>query len=166
MIPALRDALVSLDAEFERPYGGTAGSRSRRSGCSGLRCCRRPTPCARSASCGTDRLLFRWFIGLGIDDAVWDHAAFLKNRDRLLVPPEAGKGGADVAAKLLEAVLRHLKVKRFLSDDHFSVDSTLAEAWASLKSFRAKGRQRRTGLRTERDPQFPRRKARQRHARE
>jgi hypothetical protein len=69
-------------------------------------------------------------VGLGIDDAVWDHSTFSKNRDRLL--------DADVAAKFLEAVLRHGKVKRFLSDDHFSVDGTLVEAWASLKSFRAK----------------------------
>ena len=83
-------------------------------------------------------LLFRWFVGLGIDDAVWDHSVFSKNRDRLL--------DADVAAKFLEAVLRHPKVERFLSDDHFSVmleaclrhDGTLVEAWASLKSFRAK----------------------------
>ena len=75
-------------------------------------------------------LLFRWFVGLGIDDVVWDHSTFSKNRDRLL--------DADVAAKFLEAVLRHPKVKRFLSDDHFSVDGTLPEAWASLKSFRAK----------------------------
>ena len=75
-------------------------------------------------------LLFRWFVGLGVDDPVWDHSTFSKNRDRLL--------DADVAAKFLEAVLRHPKVKRFLSDDHFSVDGTLVEAWASLKSFRAK----------------------------
>ena len=75
-------------------------------------------------------LLFRWFVGLGIDDAVWDHSTFSKNRDRLL--------DADVAAKFLAAVLRHPKVKRFLSDEHFSVDGTLVEAWASLKSFRAK----------------------------
>jgi transposase len=75
-------------------------------------------------------LLFRWFVGLGIDDPVWDHSTFSKNRDRLL--------DADVAAKFLEAVLRHPKVKRFLSDEHFSVDGTLVEAWASLKSFRAK----------------------------
>jgi hypothetical protein len=61
---------------------------------------------------------------------VWDATVFTKNRDRLL--------DADVAAKVLEAVLRHPKVKRFLSDDHFSVDGTLVEAWASLKSFRAK----------------------------
>jgi hypothetical protein len=75
-------------------------------------------------------LLFRWFVGLGIDDPVWDHSTFSKNRDRLL--------DADVAAKFLEAALRHPQVKRFLSDDHFSVDGTLVEAWASLKSFRAK----------------------------
>jgi hypothetical protein len=72
----------------------------------------------------------QWFVGLGIDDPVWDHSTFSKNRDRLL--------DADVAAKFLEAVLRHTKVKRFLSDDHFSVDGTLVEAWASLKSFRAR----------------------------
>lgn len=75
-------------------------------------------------------LLFRWFVGLGIDDAVWDHSTFSKNRDRLL--------DADVAAKFLQAVLRHGKVKRFLSDEHFSVDGTLVEAWASMKSFRAR----------------------------
>ena len=75
-------------------------------------------------------LLFRWFVGLGIDDAVWDHSTFSKNRERLL--------GADVAAKFLAAVLRHPQVTRFLSDEHFSVDGTLVEAWASLKSFRAK----------------------------
>src|SRR3954466_11418032 len=75
-------------------------------------------------------LLFRWFVGLGIDDGVWDHSTFSKNRERLL--------GADVAAKFLAAVLRHPKVTRFLSDEHFSVDGTLVEAWASLKSFRAK----------------------------
>jgi transposase len=75
-------------------------------------------------------LLFRWFVGLGIDDPVWDHSTFSKNRDRLL--------DADVAAKFLEAVLRHPKVKRFLSDEHFTVDGTLIEAWASMKSVRAK----------------------------
>jgi transposase len=75
-------------------------------------------------------LLFRWFVGLGVDDAVWDHSTFSKNRDRLLE--------ADVAAKFLEAVLRHAKVKQFLSDEHFAVDGTLVEAWASMKSLRAK----------------------------
>ena len=69
-------------------------------------------------------------VGLGIDDAVWDHSTFSKNRDRLL--------DADVAARFLEAVLHHKQVRRFLSDDHFSVDGTLVEAWASMKSVRAK----------------------------
>ena len=125
--------LASLDAEFERLYEGT-GRQSIA-----------PERLLRASllqafySVRSERqlmeqidynLLFRWFVGLGIDDAVWDHSTFSKNRDRLL--------DADVAAKFLEAVLRHPKVKRFLSDDHFSVDGTLVEAWASLKSFRAK----------------------------
>src|SRR5580693_8530830 len=75
-------------------------------------------------------LLFRWFVGLGVDDPVWDHSTFSKNRDRLLE--------GDIAAKFLRAVLAQPKVKRLLSSDHFSVDGTLLEAWASLKSFRRK----------------------------
>jgi IS5 family transposase len=75
-------------------------------------------------------LLFRWFVGLGVDDAVWDHSTFSKNRDRLLE--------GDVATKLLSAVLAQPRVKRLLSTDHFSVDGTLVEAWASMKSFRPK----------------------------
>ena len=74
-------------------------------------------------------LLFRRFVGLGIDYPVWDHSTFSKNRDRLV--------DADVAAKFLEGVLRHSRLKKFLSDDHLLVDGTLVEAWASLKSFRA-----------------------------
>jgi hypothetical protein len=76
-------------------------------------------------------LLFCWFVGLGIDDGVWDHSTVSKNRDRLL--------DADVAAKFLEAVLRHPNVKRFLSDDHFSVDGMLLEAWASFKELAHQG---------------------------
>jgi transposase len=75
-------------------------------------------------------LLFRWFVGLGVDDPVWDHSVFSKNRDRLL------KG--EIAAKLLNAILDQPQVKRLLSSDHFSVDGTLIEAWASIKSFRRK----------------------------
>lgn len=75
-------------------------------------------------------LLFRWFVGLGIDDAVWDHSVFSKNRDRLL--------DGDIAAKFLSAILAGPRVKALLSSDHFSVDGTLVEAWASMKSFRAK----------------------------
>ncbi len=76
-------------------------------------------------------LLFRWFVGLGVDDPVWDHSTFSKNRDRLLE--------GDIAAKFLAAVLSQPRVKRLLSSEHFSVDGTLIEAWASLKSFRPKG---------------------------
>jgi transposase len=75
-------------------------------------------------------LLFRWFVGLGIDDPVWDHSTFSKNRDRLLE--------GVVAARFLSAILAQPRVKRLLSGDHFSVDGTLVEAWASMKSFRAK----------------------------
>jgi transposase len=75
-------------------------------------------------------LLFRWFVGLGIDDTAWDHSTFSKNRDRLLE--------GDIAAKFLGAVLAQPRVKKLLSTDHFSVDGTLIEAWASLKSFRSK----------------------------
>lgn len=75
-------------------------------------------------------LLFRWFVGLGVDDPVWDHSAFTHNRDRLLA--------GEIAGKFLRAVLAQPKVKRLVSSDHFSVDGTLIEAWASLKSFRRK----------------------------
>ena len=75
-------------------------------------------------------LLFRWFVGIGVDDAAWDHSTFSKNRERLLE--------GDIAAKLLSAVLSQPRVKRLLSTDHFSVDGTLIEAWASMKSFRPK----------------------------
>lgn len=75
-------------------------------------------------------LLFRWFVGLGVDDPVWDHSTFSKNRDRLLE--------GEIAAKFLAAVLAQPKVKRLVSSDHFSVDGTLIEAWASIKSFRRK----------------------------
>src|SRR5262249_17901285 len=75
-------------------------------------------------------LLFRWFVGIGVDDAAWDHSVFSKNRERLLE--------GDIAAKLLSAVLAHPRVKRLLSTDHFSVDGTLIESWASMKSFKPK----------------------------
>ena len=75
-------------------------------------------------------LLFRWFVGLGIDDVAWDQTSFGKNRDRLLA--------GDVAARFLAEVLADAKIKRLLSSEHFSVDGTLIEAWASMKSFRPK----------------------------
>ena len=75
-------------------------------------------------------LLFRWFVGLGVDDAVWDASTFSKNRDRLL--------DGSVASAFLSAVLAIPRVKRLLSQDRFSVDGTLIQAWASMKSFRPK----------------------------
>lgn len=75
-------------------------------------------------------LLFRWFVGIGVDDAAWDHSVFSKNRDRLLE--------GDISAKFLAALLAQPKVKKLLSSDHFSVDGTLIEAWASMKSVKPK----------------------------
>src|SRR5580700_6305867 len=75
-------------------------------------------------------MLFRWFVGLGMDDPVRDHSTFSKNRDRLL--------DGEIAAKFLSAVLAQPRVKRLLSSDHFSVDCTLIEAWVSMKSFKPK----------------------------
>ena len=73
-------------------------------------------------------LLFRWFVGLGIDDPAWDHSVFSKNRDRLLE--------GEIAGKFLAAILTQPQVMRLLSSQHFSVDGTLVEAWASLKSLK------------------------------
>ncbi len=75
-------------------------------------------------------LLFRWFVGLGVDDPVWDATTFTKNRDRLL--------DGEVAARFLATVLAQPKVRGLLSIEHFSADGTLLEAWASTKSFRPK----------------------------
>jgi transposase len=75
-------------------------------------------------------LLFRWFVGLSIDDAVWDPSVFSKNRDRLLE--------SEVAQEFLATLLSLPKVKKLLSSDHFTVDGTLIKAWASMKSFRPK----------------------------
>jgi transposase len=73
-------------------------------------------------------LLFRWFVGLGIDDAVWAPTTFTKNRDRLL--------DGDIAQAFFAAVLQHARTAALLSDEHFTVDGTLLDAWASQKSFR------------------------------
>jgi transposase len=75
-------------------------------------------------------LLFRWFVGLPMDAAVWDVTVFTKNRERLIE--------GEIAGKFMAAVLRQKRVAALLSDDHFSVDGTLIEAWASMKSFRRK----------------------------
>jgi transposase len=75
-------------------------------------------------------LLFRWFVGLAMDAPIWDVTVFTKNRERLL--------DGDVAVRFMAAVLGQPRIRALLSDDHFSVDGTLIEAWASLKSFKPK----------------------------
>jgi transposase len=75
-------------------------------------------------------LLFRWFVGLAIDDTVWDHSVFSKNRDRLMEHA--------VVEVFFSEVMRLADAKGLLSKEHFSVDGTLIQAWASHKSFRPK----------------------------
>ena len=127
-------ALASLDADFDRLYAAGEGRPSIA-----------PERLLRAAlvqilfSIRSERqlmeqleynLLFRWFVGLAIDEPVWVPTVFSKNRDRLLT--------TDIARKLMAAILAHDKVAPLLSDDHFSVDGTLVEAWASFKSFKSK----------------------------
>jgi transposase len=75
-------------------------------------------------------LLFRWFVGLSMDDPVWDHSTFSKNRERLIA--------SDMAAAFFEHIMKQAMAAGLLSDEHFTVDGTLIEAWASLKSLRPK----------------------------
>ena len=75
-------------------------------------------------------LLFRWFVGLSMDDKVWNHSVFSKNRERFL--------RSDLAAAFFRRILEQAAAAGLLSDEHFTVDGTLIEAWASLKSFRPK----------------------------
>src|SRR6202051_2386965 len=76
-------------------------------------------------------LLFRWFVGLNMDEAVWDVTVFTNNRERL---PQG-----DIAALFFQQVLDEAKARNLVSDEHFTVDGTLLEAWASLKSFKTVG---------------------------
>ena len=73
-------------------------------------------------------LLFRWFVGLSMDESIWNHAVFSKNRDRLL--------NTEIAQRFFAEVNR--QAKKFMSDEHFTVDGTLLQAWASQKSYRSK----------------------------
>jgi transposase len=79
-------------------------------------------------------ILYRWFVGLSLDDPIWDATTFTKNRDRLL--------GGDIADAFFTEVLAAIKADGLLSDEHFTVDGTLLEAWASHKSFKPKGSDR------------------------
>ena len=76
-------------------------------------------------------LLYRWFVGMNVDEPVWNASTFSKNRERLL---ERG-----IAQKLLQKIVKQARAADLMSDEHFTVDGTLIEAWASLKSFRRKG---------------------------
>jgi len=80
-------------------------------------------------------LLFRWFVGLALDDPIWDHSTFSKNRDRLLAH--------QVVESLFSEIMRLADARGLLSQEHFSVDGTLIQAWASQKTQR---RQRRSGV--------------------
>ena len=75
-------------------------------------------------------LLFRWFVGLNMDDAIWDVTVFTKNRERLL--------DGDITEAFFQAVLQQARERNLLSDEHFTVDGTLLEAWASVKSYQRK----------------------------
>jgi len=75
-------------------------------------------------------LLFRWFVGMNLDEQVWDATSFTKNRERLL--------DGDVAREFLSEVVKQAREKGWASDKHFTVDGTLIEAWAGLKSFQRK----------------------------
>ena len=75
-------------------------------------------------------LLFRWFVGLNIDDPVWDVTVFTKNRERLIE--------GEIAEQLLLAVVEQARAAQLLSEEHFTVDGTLIQAWANRRSFRAK----------------------------
>jgi transposase len=73
-------------------------------------------------------VLFRWFIGLGMDEPIWSPTTFSKNRERLLQ--------SDIAAAFFDAVLAQARAAALLSDEHFTVDGTVHDAWAGMKSFR------------------------------
>lgn len=79
-------------------------------------------------------LLYRWFVGMNLDEPVWDVTVFTKNRDRLL--------DGDVARELLSEVVKQAREQNLTSDEHFTVDGTLMEAWASLKSFQRKDQEK------------------------
>ena len=92
-------------------------------------------------------MLFRWFVGLNMDDMVWDATTFSKNRDRLL--------RGEIAEEFFAAVLDLARSKELLSDEHFTVDGTMVEGWASLKSFQPKDESGRTSDDKPDDPGNP-----------
>jgi transposase len=129
----VNDALVSLDAEFAALYadfGRPSIAPERLIRASLLQILFSIRSERQLMEQMQYNLMFRWFVGLGIDDAVWVPTVFTKNRDRLLT--------TDIARKVMAAILAHREVAPLLSDEHFSVDGTLVKAWASVKSFQPK----------------------------
>jgi len=129
----VNDALASLDAEFEALYtdfGRPSIPPERLIRASLLQILFSVRSERQLMEQMDYNLMFRWFVGLGIDDAVWVPTVFTKNRDRLLT--------TDMSRKVMAAILAHREVAPLLSDEHFSVDGTLVKAWASMKSFQPK----------------------------
>lgn len=129
----VNEALVSLDAEFEALYtdfGRPSIAPERLIRASLIQILFSVRSERQLMEQMQYNLLFRWFVGLGIDDPVWVPTVFTKNRDRLLT--------TEMSRKVMAAILAHREVAPLLSDDHFSVDGTLVKAWASMKSFQPK----------------------------
>jgi len=129
----VNDALASLDAEFEALYtdfGRPSIPPERLIRASLLQILFSVRSERQLMEQMQYNLLFRWFVGLGIDDPVWVPTVFTKNRDRLLT--------TETSRKVMAAILAHREVAPLLSDEHFSVDGTLVKAWASMKSFQPK----------------------------
>ena len=129
----VNDALASLDAEFEALYtdfGRPSIPPERLIRASLLQILFSVRSERQLMEQMDYNLMFRWFVGLGIDDPVWVPTVFTKNRDRQLT--------TEMSRKVMAAILAHREVKPLLSDEHFSVDGTLIKAWASMKSFQQK----------------------------
>jgi len=129
----VNDALASLDAEFEALYtdfGRPSIPPERLIRASLLQILFSVRSERQLMEQMDYNLMFRWFVGLGIDDPVWVPTVFTKNRDRLLT--------TEMSRKVMAAILAHGEVAPLLSDEHFSVDGTLVKAWASMKSFQPK----------------------------
>ncbi|WP_037295186.1 IS5-like element ISRosp6 family transposase [Roseobacter sp. AzwK-3b] len=129
----VNDALASLDAEFEALYtdfGRPSIPPERLIRASLLQILFSVRSERQLMEQMDYNLMFRWFVGLGIDDPVWVPTVFTKNRDRLLT--------TEMSRKVMAAILAHREIAPLLSDEHFSVDGTLVKAWASMKSFQPK----------------------------
>lgn len=103
-------------------------------------------------------ILYRWFLDMNLEEASFDHSTFSKNRDRLMEH--------EVAREYFSAVVEHARSENRMSDEHFTVDGTLIEACASMKSFVAKGGKAATGRSVQSFRGFPRREAEKRHPRQ